>query len=157
MEADHAPRHRPRRIVPRLRAARPQRSQAQALRPAGRRSDDPGTVTRLILPEGPRAASAAGRDGARIQGGLHQDRDHLHRHLDGGQRDAGRPRRALALPHRSRTAVQRDLDIVEYTDAQHNPMIPHTLVLEPGLVIYSVYNGYWYWGRPAPAALRAAR
>src|ERR1700734_3196253 len=52
-------------------------------------------------------------------------------------------------------AVQRDLDIVEYTDAQHNPMIPHTLVLEPGLVIYSVYNGYWYWG--AAGARRAAR
>ena len=52
-------------------------------------------------------------------------------------------------------AVQRDLDIVEYTDAQHNPMIPHTLVLEPGLVIYSVYNGYWYWGRPSPGQLRA--
>jgi peroxiredoxin len=52
-------------------------------------------------------------------------------------------------------AVQRDLDIVEYTDAQHNPMIPHTLVLEPGLVIYSVYNGYWYWGRPSPSRLRA--
>jgi hypothetical protein len=34
-------------------------------------------------------------------------------------------------------------------------MIPYTLVLEPGLVIYSVYNGYWYWGRPAPAQLRA--
>jgi hypothetical protein len=52
-------------------------------------------------------------------------------------------------------AVQRDLDIVEYTDPQHNPMIPHTLVLEPGLVVYSVYNGYWYWGRPSPAELRA--
>jgi peroxiredoxin len=51
--------------------------------------------------------------------------------------------------------VQRDLDIVEYTDPQHNPMIPHTLVLEPGLVIYSVYNGYWYWGRPSSAELRA--
>jgi hypothetical protein len=31
----------------------------------------------------------------------------------------------------------------------------HTLVLEPGLVIYSVYNGYWYWGRPSPAQVRA--
>jgi peroxiredoxin len=51
--------------------------------------------------------------------------------------------------------VQRDLDIVEYTDRQHNPMIPYTLVLEPGLVIYSVYNGYWYWGRPSSAELRA--
>ena len=27
-------------------------------------------------------------------------------------------------------------------------MIPHTLVLKPGLVIHSVYNGYWFWGRP---------
>lgn len=28
-------------------------------------------------------------------------------------------------------------------------MIPHTLVLGPGLVIYKVYNGYWFWGRPS--------
>src|SRR5438477_429390 len=27
--------------------------------------------------------------------------------------------------------VQKDLDIVEYTDPLHNPMIPHTIVLEP--------------------------
>lgn len=26
-------------------------------------------------------------------------------------------------------------------------MIPHTLVLKPGLVIHSVYNGYWFWCR----------
>ncbi|MFZ0760355.1 MAG: hypothetical protein WAM69_10430, partial [Candidatus Sulfotelmatobacter sp.] len=40
-------------------------------------------------------------------------------------------------------------DIQEYTDPEHNPMIPHTLVLKPGLVIYSIYNGYWFWGRPS--------
>ena len=45
--------------------------------------------------------------------------------------------------------VQRDLDIAEYTDPEHNPMIPHTLVLKPGLVVHSVYNGYWFWGRPS--------
>src|SRR3954454_13816680 len=45
--------------------------------------------------------------------------------------------------------VQRDLDIAEYTDPDHNPMIPHTLVLKPGLVIHSIYNGYWFWGRPS--------
>jgi peroxiredoxin len=50
--------------------------------------------------------------------------------------------------------IQKDLDIQEYTDPQHNPMIPYTLVLEPGLVIHSVYNGYWYWGRPGPEDLR---
>jgi hypothetical protein len=33
-------------------------------------------------------------------------------------------------------------------------MIPHTLVLKPGLVIYSVYNGYWFWGRPSVEDLR---
>jgi peroxiredoxin len=45
--------------------------------------------------------------------------------------------------------VQKDLDIQEYTDPDNNPMIPHTLVLKPGLVIYSIYNGYWFWGRPS--------
>jgi peroxiredoxin len=45
--------------------------------------------------------------------------------------------------------VQRDLDIQEYTDPEHDPMIPHTLVLKPGLVIHSIYNGYWFWGRPS--------
>jgi hypothetical protein len=44
--------------------------------------------------------------------------------------------------------VQKDLDIAEYTDPTHNPMIPHTIVLESGLVVYKVYNGYWFWGRP---------
>jgi peroxiredoxin len=50
--------------------------------------------------------------------------------------------------------VQKDLDIQEYTDPEHNPMIPHTLVLKPGLEIYSVYNGYWFWGRPSVEDLR---
>ena len=45
--------------------------------------------------------------------------------------------------------VQVDLDIKEYTDPDNDPMIPHTLVLKPGLVVHSVYNGYWFWGRPS--------
>jgi peroxiredoxin len=49
--------------------------------------------------------------------------------------------------------VQRELDIQEYTDPYHDPMIPHTFVLKPGLVIHSVYNGYWFWGRPSFADL----
>ena len=49
--------------------------------------------------------------------------------------------------------MQKDLDIKEYTDPDHNPMIPHTLVLKPGLVIHTVYNGYWFWGRPSFADL----
>jgi hypothetical protein len=32
-------------------------------------------------------------------------------------------------------------------------MIPYTLVLKPGRVIYSIYNGYWFWGRPSIADL----
>jgi len=50
--------------------------------------------------------------------------------------------------------VQKDLDIVEYTDPTHNPMIPHTIVLEPGLLIYKIYNGYWFFGRPTIEELR---
>jgi peroxiredoxin len=50
--------------------------------------------------------------------------------------------------------VQKDLDIAEYTDPQHNPMIPHVIVLEPGLVIYKIYMGYWFFGRPTMEELR---
>jgi peroxiredoxin len=50
--------------------------------------------------------------------------------------------------------VQKDLDIAEYTDPTHNPMIPHTLVLEPGLRLFKIYNGYWFFGRPTVEELR---
>jgi peroxiredoxin len=50
--------------------------------------------------------------------------------------------------------VQKDLDIAEYTDPTHNPMIPHTIVLEPKLVIYKIYMGYWFFGRPTVEELR---
>ena len=33
-------------------------------------------------------------------------------------------------------------------------MIPHTLVLRPGLIVHSIYNGYWFWGRPSVDDLR---
>src|SRR5215813_8079648 len=49
--------------------------------------------------------------------------------------------------------IQQDLDIQEYTDPKHNPMIPYTFVLKPGLVIHSTYNGYWFWGRPSTVDL----
>jgi peroxiredoxin len=50
--------------------------------------------------------------------------------------------------------IQSDLDIQEYTDPDHNPMIPHTILLEPSLVVYKIYMGYWYWGRPTPEEIR---
>jgi peroxiredoxin len=50
--------------------------------------------------------------------------------------------------------LQKDLDIAEYTDPTHNPMIPHTLVLEPGLRVHKIYNGYWFFGRPTVEELR---
>lgn len=50
--------------------------------------------------------------------------------------------------------LQKDLDIAEYTDPVHNPMIPHTIVLEPGLIVYKVYAGYWFFARPTVEELR---
>jgi peroxiredoxin len=50
--------------------------------------------------------------------------------------------------------VQKDLDIAEYTDSTHDPMIPHTIVLEPGLVVFKIYYGYWFFGRPTVEELR---
>jgi peroxiredoxin len=53
-----------------------------------------------------------------------------------------------------RRIVQKDLDIAEYTDPVHNPMIPHVVVLKPALVVHKIYNGYWYFGRPSVEELR---
>jgi peroxiredoxin len=53
-----------------------------------------------------------------------------------------------------RRVIQKDLDIAEYTDPVHNPMIPHVIVLEPGLVVYKIYMGYWFFGRPTMEDLR---
>jgi peroxiredoxin len=55
--------------------------------------------------------------------------------------------------HDEQRTIAKDLDIEEYTDTMNNPTIPHTFVLEPGLKIYKIYNGYWYWGRPSTAEL----
>jgi peroxiredoxin len=63
----------------------------------------------------------------------------------------GAPWTFLSDPARK---VQKDLDIAEYTDPHHNPMIPYTLVLEPGLRVYKIYNGYWFFGRPTAEELR---
>ena len=54
----------------------------------------------------------------------------------------------------ARRVVQKDLEIAEYTDPVNNPMIPHVIVLEPGLIIYKIYNGYWFFGRPTVEDLR---
>ncbi|RXH55689.1 redoxin domain-containing protein [Granulicella sibirica] len=50
--------------------------------------------------------------------------------------------------------IQKDLDIAEYTDTLHNPMIPHVVVLEPDLIIHKIYSGYWFFGRPTMEDLR---
>jgi peroxiredoxin len=63
----------------------------------------------------------------------------------------GAPWTFLSDPGRK---LQKDLDIAEYTDPTHNPMIPHTLVLEPGLRVYKIYKGYWFFGRPTVEELR---
>jgi hypothetical protein len=55
--------------------------------------------------------------------------------------------------HRFVTA-RKDLDIAEYTDPANNPMIHHVIVLEPGLIIHKIYNGYWFFGRPTMEDLR---
>jgi peroxiredoxin len=51
--------------------------------------------------------------------------------------------------------VQKELDIPEYTDPDNNPMMPHTVVLLPKLVVQKIYSGYWFFGRPTVEELRA--
>src|SRR5262244_1116526 len=113
-------------------------------------------LARPLLPKRAPAAPGAGRPLPEDRGGLHPDRHYRHR---GASHAAGVPRvggRSVDLPVRPGRIIQQDLDIAEYTDPENNPMIPHTLVLKPGLTIHSIDNGYWLWGRPSFYDLREA-
>src|SRR3954454_23058332 len=96
----HALRHRPRRQVPRLRAARSRERPPPPQRAAGRRSADPHARARPLLPQGAPAAPRARRQLSEDRRRLHQDRHDRHRRAS---RAAGVPllgRRAVALPRR---------------------------------------------------------
>jgi peroxiredoxin len=45
--------------------------------------------------------------------------------------------------------VRRTLGIEEYVDDHHTASVPHTVLLAPGLEIFKVYVGFWFWGRPS--------
>jgi len=61
---------------------------------------------------------------------------------------AGMGARWPFLSDQDRTA-QAELDLLEHTDTEHRPFVPTVFVLFPDLSVYSVYNGYWFWGRPS--------
>ncbi len=65
---------------------------------------------------------------------------------------AGMGARWPFLSDHDRTA-QATLDLLESTDTEHHPYVPTVFVLFPDLTVYSVYNGYWFWGRPSRAEL----
>ena len=51
--------------------------------------------------------------------------------------------------------VIADLDIVDTTDANHPRIaIPYKFVLDAERVIFKIYNGWWYLGRPTVEELR---
>jgi peroxiredoxin len=45
--------------------------------------------------------------------------------------------------------VRETLGIEEYVDDHHTASVPHTVLLAPGLEIFKVYVGFWFWGRPS--------
>jgi peroxiredoxin len=47
-----------------------------------------------------------------------------------------------------------ELDLLETTDQVNRPYLPTVFTLFPDLTIHTVYNGYWYWGRPSMEELR---
>jgi peroxiredoxin len=52
--------------------------------------------------------------------------------------------------------VRDELAIAERSDGEHQPMIPHTVLLAPVLQIRRVWNGYYHWGRPSNCELHDA-
>src|SRR6476661_4651928 len=59
------------------------------------------------------------------------------------------PKIAVAYTQIATIATDEHHTLQEYTDPENDPMIPHTIVLKPGLVVHRIYNGYWFWGRPS--------
>jgi hypothetical protein len=54
--------------------------------------------------------------------------------------------------------VGAELDLLELTDAKHQPFLPLTFVLDSTLRIHATWCGFWYWGNPSPDELwRALR
>jgi peroxiredoxin len=66
---------------------------------------------------------------------------------------AGLDARWTFLSDAARTYLH-DLDLLEKTDTVHHPYVPTVFTLFPDLTIHSVYNGYWFWGRPSSEELR---
>ena len=85
---------------------------------------------------------------------VHPDRHDLDRQHRREPRVPGLGRRPVDLPLRRRPQGPEGPRHPGYTDPHHDAMVPHTLVLKPGLVIHSIYNGYWFWGRPSIEDLR---
>jgi peroxiredoxin len=44
--------------------------------------------------------------------------------------------------------LQAKLRLRETTDTLNDPYVPAVVVIDPDLCIHTLYNGYWYWGRP---------
>ena len=47
-----------------------------------------------------------------------------------------------------------ELGLRETTDTLYRPYLPTAFTLFPDRTIHSVYNGYWFWGRPTNEDLR---
>jgi peroxiredoxin len=50
--------------------------------------------------------------------------------------------------------VARELDLLELSDAKHEPFLPYTFLLDSQLRIHRSWLGFWYWGNPTPDELR---
>ena len=54
----------------------------------------------------------------------------------------------------SERRYQEGLGLRETTDTVYRPYVPTVFTVSPDLRIHTVYNGYWYWGRPSKEDLR---
>ena len=150
-DSSHALRHRARRHVPRLRAARPRRASPRKL--SELQGDDPLILTLArghYCPKEHQQHLELAAFYPKIAVALHpgrHDRDRRAPHAAGVPR-VGRRASGRSSPTRSGSSSRTSTSRSTPTPS-NDPMIPHTLVLKPGLVVHSIYNGYWFWGRPS--------
>lgn len=66
---------------------------------------------------------------------------------------AGLGARWTFLSDRERRYID-ELGLLETTDTVYRPYVPAAFTLYPDRTIHTVYNGYWFWGRPTAEDLR---
>ena len=106
------------------------------------------------MPQGPPVGRTTRPATSRDRGWILPSRYDKHRQHYSDERIPFRRRRALAVSFGCRTKRAKGSRHRRIHRCRTQSDDSHVIVLEPGLIVYKIYNGYWFFGRPTLEDLR---